>query len=346
MPLRWKIWLSVFGIVTGLFGVAGYMLQRHAVESATLSLEEEVQAGFQAYESVLKARQEMIGSAALLLSSLPNVRAAFGTGDPATIRDSATELGSYLSPTLKESTFLIVADPRGNTIAVLSGTPSDLTRLRTDPENRLFTLSDNGVERLLLDPAGAPSALWQLTARSPTAVTLAGVFSEELTWLGTAAPLSRNTGRLARGVGPTYYQSDVVAGSSGGFGVSYTLLEAVIGGARFVPNYPALELSLETQAVNMGAKSARNCALPCYFVACFGADSPNTYKPCIEANVRGGAGRLTLTDPSGNPVFESPANGWVRIPLYTGQSTPLPPGRYTVSATVNGSTVTLPLTIQ
>jgi signal transduction histidine kinase len=123
MPLRWKIWLSVFGIVTGLFGVAGYMLQRHAVESATLSLEEEVQAGFQAYESVLKARQEMIGSAALLLSSLPNVRAAFGTGDPATIRDSATELGSYLSPTLKESTFLIVADPRGNTIAVLSGTP-------------------------------------------------------------------------------------------------------------------------------------------------------------------------------------------------------------------------------
>ena len=89
MPLRWKIWLSVFGIVTGLFGVAGYMLQRHAVESATLSLEEEVQAGFQAYESVLKARQEMIGSAALLLSSLPNVRAAFGTGDPATIRDSA-----------------------------------------------------------------------------------------------------------------------------------------------------------------------------------------------------------------------------------------------------------------
>ena len=121
MPLRWKIWLSVFGIVTGLFGVAGWMLQRHAVESATLSLEEEVNAGFQAYESVLKARQEMIGSAALLLSSLPNVRAAFGTGDPATIRDSATELGSYLSPTLKESTFLVVADPRGATIAVLAG---------------------------------------------------------------------------------------------------------------------------------------------------------------------------------------------------------------------------------
>jgi len=121
MPLRWKIWLSVFGIVTGLFGVAGWLLQRHAVETATLSLEEEVSAGFQAYDSVLRARQEMIGSAALLLSSLPNVRAAFGTGDPATIRDSATEISSYLSPNLRESTFLIVSDPRGAPIAVLAG---------------------------------------------------------------------------------------------------------------------------------------------------------------------------------------------------------------------------------
>jgi hypothetical protein len=81
-------------------------------------------------------------------------------------------------------------------------------------------------------------------------------------------------------------------------------------------------------------------------VACFGADSPNTYKPCVEANVRGGAGRLTLIGPTGTRVFESPANGWVRIPLYTAPATPLPPGLYNVSATVNGSTVTLPLTIE
>jgi hypothetical protein len=234
----------------------------------------------------------------------------------------------------------------GVTWAVLSGTPTDLTRLRTDPEGRLYTLSATGVERLLLDPADTQTALWRVTARSPTAVTLAGVFSEELTWLGTAVPLSRDTGRLARGIGPTYYQSDVVAGSSGGFGISYTLLEAVLGGARFVPDYPSVELSLESRVVNMGAKSARNCALPCYFVACFGADSPNTYKPCVEANVRGGAGRLTLIGPTGTRVFESPANGWVRIPLYTAPATPLPPGLYNVSATVNGSTVTLPLTIE
>ncbi len=234
----------------------------------------------------------------------------------------------------------------GVTWAVLSGTPSELTRLRSDPEGRLYTLSAANVESLLLDPTDTQTAPWRVTARSPTAITLAGVFNEELTWQGPIAGLGQQSGRLARGVGPTYYQTNVIAGSSGGFGSGYTLLEAVIGGARFVPNYPALELSLETQAVNMGAKSARNCALPCYFVACFGADSPNTYKPCVEANVRGGAGRLTLTDPSGNPVFESPANGWVRIPLYTAPATPLPPGRYTVSATVNSSTVTLPLVIE
>ncbi len=234
----------------------------------------------------------------------------------------------------------------GVTWSVLSGTPTDLTRLRTDPEGRLYSLSTANVERLLLDPTDAQTALWRVTARSPTAITLAGVFSEELSWQGPIDGLGQQSGRLARGVGPTYYQTNVIAGSSGGFGSGYTLLEAVIGGARFVPNYPAVELSLETQAVNLGAKSARNCALPCYFVACFGADSPTTYKPCIEANVRGAAGRLTLTDPTGTVVFESPANGWVRIPLYTAPATPLPRGRYTVTATVNASTVSLPLTIE
>ncbi len=165
MPLRWKIWLSVFGIVTGLFGVAGWMLQRHAVESATLSLEEEVTAGFQAYESVLKARQEMIGSAALLLSSLPNVRAAFGTGDPATIRDSATEMGSYLSPVLKESTFLVVADPRGSTIAVMSGEPKlarwpvEAAVVPTAPRQVSgYHVQDGMLWRLVLTPVFVDSA--------------------------------------------------------------------------------------------------------------------------------------------------------------------------------------------
>ena len=120
----------------------------------------------------------------------------------------------------------------------------------------------------------------------------------------------------------------------------------MINGARFVPNYPQVGLSLESQTVTYGDKSVRNCTVPCYFVACFGADLPTTYKPCLEASVRGGNGWLALLDPSGTPVFETAANGWVRIPLYREPDTLLAPGRYTVSATVNGSTVTLSLQIR
>ena len=71
MSLRWKIWFAVFGSVTLLFGVTGWILQRHAIGSATRSLEEEMRGSVLTYESVWQARQEMLGTAALLLSSLP-----------------------------------------------------------------------------------------------------------------------------------------------------------------------------------------------------------------------------------------------------------------------------------
>ena len=123
MSLRWKIWLAVFGSVTLLFGVTGWILQRHAIGSATRSLEEEMRGSVLTYESVWQARQEMLGTAALLLSSLPNVRAAFGTQDAATIRDSAAELRGMLSQGLRERSFFVVCDPRGGPIATIAGNP-------------------------------------------------------------------------------------------------------------------------------------------------------------------------------------------------------------------------------
>ncbi len=229
---------------------------------------------------------------------------------------------------------------------VMGGVPTAISRIRVDAEGRIYALAANGAESLLIDPSGQQRGTWAVTGQTATAVTLAGTFSEELSWLTEVMGLGRDSGRLARGIGPTYFQSNVIAGSSGGFGSGYTLLEAVIGGARFMPNYPRMELSLETQLVDFGVKSARNCALPCYFVACFGADLPGTYKPCVEASVRGGPGRLALLDASGSPVFEAPANGWVRIPLYRAPATLLPVGKYSVAATVNGTTVKLPLEIR
>ena len=154
------------------------------------------------------------------------------------------------------------------------------------------------------------------------------MFSEELSYQGPVVGLGQESGRLARGAGPSYYQTNVIAGSSGGFGSGLTLLEAVINGTRFGPDYPRVELQIESKVVDLGAKSARNCALPCYFVACFGA------------------GRLTLLDPSGNPVFETAADGWVRIPLYRAPATVLPAGMYSVRATGIGSTVSIPLQIK
>ena len=230
--------------------------------------------------------------------------------------------------------------------SVLDPGPVPNTRLRADGDGRIFRLAADGNEGLLIDPSGVANGTWVVGGRMPIAMTLAGTFTEEVSWRGPIAGLGQESGRLARGVGPTYYQTNVIAGSSGGFGAGLTLLEAVTGGARLVPNYPRVELLLETQIVNFSAKSARNCAIPCYFAACFGADLPTTYKPCLEASVKGGGGRLALLDPSGTPVFETVANGWVRIPLYREPATLLPAGKYSVAATVNGATLTLLLEIQ
>lgn len=86
--------------------------------------------------------------------------------------------------------------------------------------------------------------------------------------------------------------------------------------------------------VDLNEDAAR--AVPCLFVACGlvpGADPPGTYRPCLEASLRGGAGRMQLKDSAGTVVFESPANGWVRILL------PTTPGQYTVTGVLPGTTL-------
>ena len=117
LSLLWKIWLSTSFALTVLFAITGYMLQRHALEATTRSLEAEVKASFGAYESVWKARAEKLGSVAGILSSMPNVRGAFSTRDQAAIRDTAGELWLRISDRLKETAFFLVADPEGKTIA-------------------------------------------------------------------------------------------------------------------------------------------------------------------------------------------------------------------------------------
>jgi signal transduction histidine kinase len=167
MSLRWKIWLALFGSVTLLFGLTGWILQRHAIDSATRSLEEEMRGSIRAYETVWQARQEALSTAALLLSSLPNVRAAFGTQDAATIRDSAGELRSLLSEGLRQRAFFVVCDPRGAPVVTIAGAPPAMATWPTvEPGVRQrsgFFIKDHEIYQLVLTPVmvdagGGPAA--------------------------------------------------------------------------------------------------------------------------------------------------------------------------------------------
>jgi signal transduction histidine kinase len=116
LSLLWKVLLSISLSLTVLFGVTGWLAQNHAISTTTLSLEAEIQSSLSAYESLWRARQDELASVSLILSTMSDVRAAFGTGDQATIRDTAGELWSKIS---ERVAIFLVTDPGGNVIASL-----------------------------------------------------------------------------------------------------------------------------------------------------------------------------------------------------------------------------------
>ena len=115
--LLYQIWLSIAVVLTALGIFTGLGIQQNLIETTTRSLREEVKASFQAYESVWKAREDILASAGAILRNLPDVRAAFGTRDGATIRDKAAELSETFSAKLRESAFFVVTSPDGVTVA-------------------------------------------------------------------------------------------------------------------------------------------------------------------------------------------------------------------------------------
>jgi|SRR5579871_1255169 len=119
LSLLWKILLSTSVAITLLFSVTGWLAENDALDTTTRSLDQEVQASFHAYRSLWQSRADRLASASLLLSRMSDVRRVFGTGDPATIKDSASELWSSAS----ENAWLLVTDPRGRLIASVSNAP-------------------------------------------------------------------------------------------------------------------------------------------------------------------------------------------------------------------------------
>jgi signal transduction histidine kinase len=120
LSLLWKTLLSTSIAITLLFAVTVWIVQHHVVESTSESLEEEVRASFRAYESLWRARADKLASISLILSMMSDVRAAFTTGDEATIRDTAAELWKRVS---EDDALFLVTDPGGRVITSLGGNP-------------------------------------------------------------------------------------------------------------------------------------------------------------------------------------------------------------------------------
>ena len=177
LSLLWKILLSTSVVLTMLFGITGWIVQDHALKATSQSIEDEVQASFQAYKSLWKSRADMLSSVCVVLSAMSDVRAAFSTRDQATIRDSAGELWRRISD---ENALFLVTGPTGNLIVSLggaSGLGRDLPVVRSagrffPRQVSGFLLQDKNLYQIVVTPVyveagGGPALLNVLVAGYP-----------------------------------------------------------------------------------------------------------------------------------------------------------------------------------
>lgn len=120
LSLRAKFLLATFASIAALFVPTGLVIEYRTVRTASRSLEKEALASLEAYESLWRARADLLASVSLALSGMSDVRAAFGTGDEATIRDTAGERWAKLA---QENAEFLVTDPGGRVIASFGEKP-------------------------------------------------------------------------------------------------------------------------------------------------------------------------------------------------------------------------------
>ncbi|MGH9583871.1 MAG: cache domain-containing protein, partial [Bryobacteraceae bacterium] len=123
VSLLWRILLSTSMAVAVVFALTGWMVQTYAGRVSQRSLEEEVRTSLYAYQALWAARVHTLASVSRIVSSMSDVRAAFMTGDRATIRDTAEQLWSQVS---EQDAVFLVLDPTGRVIASLGGAYPDL----------------------------------------------------------------------------------------------------------------------------------------------------------------------------------------------------------------------------
>src|SRR5580658_2566145 len=118
ISLLWKILLSTSVAVTILFAITGEIVLSTINHTMYNSLEQEAQNSFHAYTSLWKYREDMLAKTSLMLSELPQVRSAFGTGDQATISDTAGELWRKVS---EANAIFLVFSPFGQYVTSVGG---------------------------------------------------------------------------------------------------------------------------------------------------------------------------------------------------------------------------------
>ena len=143
LSLLAKIFLSTAGAVTTLFAGAGWFFEHQASVALRDSVAQEVRASLGTVDASLQSRVEHLSTASALLASMSDVRAAFGTHDRATIRDTAGELWtrSQAGRSDAAAAAFAVAAPMGTVLATVGGEPPSTLR-----EGRQLPAS-------LLDPA-------------------------------------------------------------------------------------------------------------------------------------------------------------------------------------------------
>ncbi len=117
MRLLTKIWLSTSLAITVVFVATGWLVSQHVVGETQKQLTAEVATSLQAYRSLWKERAQALQTLSAQIASSSQVRAAFGTGDAATIADISGDLLRNLERQRGEGGLVVVTDPRGRVIA-------------------------------------------------------------------------------------------------------------------------------------------------------------------------------------------------------------------------------------
>jgi signal transduction histidine kinase len=118
LSLLWKILLSTTVALTLLFAFTGEIVLSAITRTMYQSLQEEVQNSFHAYTSLWLSREEMLAKVTRVFADMPEVRTAFGTGDQATISDTAGDLWGKVE---EANAIFLVFDPFGQFVASLGG---------------------------------------------------------------------------------------------------------------------------------------------------------------------------------------------------------------------------------